>query len=62
MAATHDDIVNMLRSEKHRSRKHRTFAMAGRRFDGDSAEMDVHYNERGKDETASLKLLDDFVW
>lgn len=62
MAATRDDIVNMLRSEKHRSRKHRTFAMPGRRFDGDSTESHVHDSGRRKDETASLKLLDDFVW
>lgn len=63
VAATRDDIVNMLRSEKHRSRKGRsTFAMPTRGFDGESTEAHAVDAGRRKDEVASIKLLDDFTW
>ena len=62
VAANRDDIVNMLRSEKHRSRKRRTFAMPNRGFDVEPSDIEPDDEGRPEDEAASLALLENFVW
>ena len=62
MAATREDLVNMNRSEKHRSRKHRTFAMPTTGFDGASVREPAENPVKQKNTAASRKLLDEFAW
>lgn len=62
LAANRHDIVSMLRSKKHRSRKHRVFAMPNTGFDGDSVRSPQDEAVQRKNTDAAEKLLEDFTW
>lgn len=62
LAANRHDIVNMLRSKKHRSRKHRVFAMPNTGFDGESVRSPTEEAMQRENIDAAEKLLEDFAW
>ena len=59
VAAAVEDLADMLHSEKHRSRKRRSFAVPGMQFEGCD---DDHNSDHGqKCVEASLELMREFT-